>query len=213
MQWRPRKQAKSTVAPYYAKAGAAPPRPLPLPREITWPWTNGKPLPMPDCSNRPCGTIGKQIKGATAVEGCRLLPAMPKATAKSCAIAPAAPPGAIAAVTPARTEGKDPELHKWVQRWIEQLASASRASPVFCNLGDAGPASLECMLSQKAAGTANCHNFMACVNPLLACSRLVSCCCELHTGGTPTCVPFSAKADGIVCSCFSFSFELCCRWQ
>ena len=96
MQWRQRKQAKATVAPYYAKAGVAPPRPLPLPREITWPWTNGKPLPMPDCSNRPCGTIGKQIKGATAVEGCRLLPAMPKATAKSCAIAPAAPPGAIA---------------------------------------------------------------------------------------------------------------------
>ena len=157
MQWRQRKQAKATVAPYYAKAGVAPPRPLPLPREITWPWTNGKPLPMPDCSNRPCGTIGKQIKGATAVEGCRLLPAMPKATAKSCAIAPAAPPGAIAAVTPARTEGKDPELHKWVQRWIEQLASASRASPVFCNLGDAGPASLECMLSQKAAGTLRKH--------------------------------------------------------
>ena len=145
------------MAPYYAKAGVAPPRPLPLPREITWPWTNGKPLPMPDCSNRPCGTIGKQIKGATAVEGCRLLPAMPKATAKSCAIAPAAPPGAIAAVTPARTEGKDLELHKWVQRWIEQLASASRASPVFCNLGDAGPASLECMLSQKAAGTLRKH--------------------------------------------------------
>ena len=135
MQWRPRKQAKSTVAPYYAKAGAAPPRPLPLPREITWPWTNGKPLPMPECSNRPCGAIGKQIKGATAVEECRLLPAMLQATAESCAIAPAAPPVAIAAVTPARTESKDPELHKWVQRWIEQLASASRASPVFCNLG------------------------------------------------------------------------------
>ena len=157
MQWRQRKQAKATVAPYYAKAGVAPPRPLPLPREITWPWTNGKPLPMPDCSNRPCGTIGKQIKGANGVEGCRLLPAMPKATAKSCAIAPAAPPGAIAAVTPARTEGKDPELHKWVQRWIEQLASASRASPVFCDLGDAGPALLECMLSQKAAGTLRKH--------------------------------------------------------
>ena len=40
-------------------------------------------------------------------------------------------------------------------------------------------------------GLANCHNIMACVNPLLACSRLVSCCCVMHTGGSPTCVPFS----------------------
>ena len=39
-------------------------------------------------------------------------------------------------------------------------------------------------------GLANCHNIMACVNPLLACSRLVSCCCVMHTGGSPTCVPF-----------------------
>ena len=37
----------------------------------------------------------------------------------------------------------------------------------------------------------NRHNIMACVNPLLACSRLVSCCCVMHTGGSPTCVPFS----------------------
>ena len=37
--------------------------------------------------------------------------------------------------------------------------------------------------------SANCHIIMACVNPLLA-SRPVSCCCELHTGGSPTCVPF-----------------------
>lgn len=64
---------------------------------------------------------------------------------------------AVAAVTPAKTEGKDLELHKWVQRWTEQLASASRASPLFCNLGDAAPASLECMLSQKAAGTLRKH--------------------------------------------------------
>ena len=87
-----KKQAKSTVAPYYAKAGAAPPRPLPLPREliVIWRWTNGKPLPMPDCSKRPCRTISKQIKGATAVEKCRLLPAMPKAGKVLCH--PAGPP-------------------------------------------------------------------------------------------------------------------------
>ena len=40
-------------------------------------------------------------------------------------------------------------------------------------------------------GLTNCHNIMACVNPLLACSRLVSYCCVMHTGGSPTCVPFS----------------------
>ena len=85
-----KKQAKSTVAPYYAKAGAVPPRPLPLPRELIWRWTNGKPLPMPDCSKRPCRTISKQIKGATAVEKCRLLPAMPKAGKVLCH--PAGPP-------------------------------------------------------------------------------------------------------------------------
>ena len=36
------------------------------------------------------------------------------------------------------------------------------------------------------------------VNPLLACSRPVSCCCELHTGGSPTCVPFSPPSLPVV---------------
>ena len=54
-------------------------------------------------------------------------------------------------------------------------------------------------------GLANCHNFMACVNPLLACSRLVSRCCELHTGGTPTCVPFSPPSPPVCPSCRPWS--------
>ena len=44
--------------------------------------------------------------------------------------------------------------------------------------------------------SANCQITMACVNPLLACSRPVTCCCELHTGGSHLCAFFPAKADG-----------------
>ena len=47
-------------------------------------------------------------------------------------------------------------------------------------------------------GLANCHNIMACVNPLLACSRLVSCCSVMHAGGSPTCVPFSPPSLPVV---------------
>lgn len=57
---------------------------------------------------------------------------------------------------------------------------------------------------------ANCH-IMACGNPLLACLQpSFSFSCEMHTGGSSTCVLFPplAKADGIVWLCIPFSFFL-----
>ena len=46
---------------------------------------------------------------------------------------------------------------------------------------------------------------MACVNPLLACSRLVSCCCVMHAGGSPTCVPFPLPPSLLCPSCRPWS--------
>ena len=102
--------------------------------------------------------------------------------------------------------GADGELAGYVQNWaiccclpwpkVGLCCLGLAASPLWvCHSSKGKKEESGC---KDCEGLANCHIIMACVNPLLACSRPVSCCCELHTGGSPTCVPFSPPSFPVV---------------
>ena len=63
------------------------------------------------------------------------------------------------------------------------------ASPLW--VGHSSKGKKEKSGCKDCKGLANCHIIMECVNLLRACSRPVSCSCELHSGGSSTCVTFS----------------------
>ena len=145
MHWQRKSVSAYKVEPYYLRPGTAPPRSLPLPRERAW-GSNPRPLPCLETRpDRPCPWIQPNPQ-APVVSQLSLPVCGHGALPKSPHLPRVLPVGDV-----------DPELEKWVGRWGEVLAPALAFSRVFSSLDTSAPASLACVLRQRAPGTLRKH--------------------------------------------------------
>ena len=141
MHWQRKRVSAYKLEPYYLRPGTAPPRPLPLPREMAW---GSNPKPSPCLETRPdrrsvVSQLSLPVCGHGALPNSPHLPRV-------------LPVGDV-----------DPELEKWVVggEGYLKLAPALAFSRVFSSLDTSAPVFVACLLRQRASGTLKSIEFSA----------------------------------------------------